>query len=494
MNIDELASFCRKTGFVFPSAEIYGGFSGFWTYGPLGVEMKNKIKNLWWKDFVQSREDVVGIDGSIITHPKVWEASGHAEGFIDPLVACNKCGNRHRADHIVEETLKIQAEGLNIEDLNKLIKQNKIKCPKCKAELGDTNVFKLMFKTYVGPIENEKNTAYLRPETAQNIFTDWKPVLDSTRIKLPFGIAQIGKAFRNEISPRNFMFRSREFEMMEIEFFVDPSKKNTVPVSILNDVLSVKMNVLSKQMQKFKEMTLKECLAKKIIKNKWQGYWIAKYYKWLLELGIKPKNLRIRQHSKKELSHYAEDTWDIDYKFTFGWKELMGNANRTTFDLEQHQKFSNKNLTYFDESTGKRFIPYVASEPSIGVDRLFLALISDAYKLERVKGKERIVLRLDRKVVPYEIGIFPLVNKKGLPEKAREVFKLLQNHFSTFYDNSGSIGRRYRRQDMIGTPFGITIDFDTLEDNSVTIRDRDSMAQKRVKIPDLIGELRKNRD
>lgn len=493
MNIDELASFSRKNGFVFPSAEIYGGFSGFWTYGPLGVEMKNNIKNLWWKEFVQSREDVVGIDGSIITHPKVWKASGHVEGFIDPLVICEKCGTRHRADHLVEDVLNIEADGLDKKALQKLITENNIKCTKCKKELKDVSVFNLMFKTVVGPVEDEKNTAYLRPETAQNIFVNWKPVLDTTRIKLPFGIAQVGKAFRNEISPRNFMFRSREFEQMEIEFFVNPSNKNKVPKYLFSEVESVEMNVLDeiaqKKNKKPKKMKLKDCVNK-VIKNKWQAYWIGKYYHWLLGLGLNPKNLRVRQHHKEELSHYAEDTWDIDYNFAFGWQELMGNANRGKFDLTQHEKFSNKNLKYFDESSREKFIPYVASEPSIGVDRLFLALLSDAYHEEEVKGKKRVVLKLNPKIAPYELGVFPLVKKKDLPEKAREVFRMLQPHFSVFYDDSGSIGRRYRRQDEIGTPFGITVDFDTLVDDTVTIRNRDTMEQERVRINELVQNLK----
>ncbi len=495
MNMDDLMTFCKSTGFVFPADEIYGGYAGFWTYGPLGVELKNKIKALWWKEFVQSREDVVGIDGSIITHPRVWEASGHVGGFVDPLAVCGKCGERSRADHLVEDNLEIQTMGMSPEQLSMLIKKNKIKCPKCKSTLNDVQVFHLMFKTNVGPIESKESLAYLRPETAQNIFSSWKPVIDSTRIKLPVGIGQIGKAFRNEIAPRNFMFRSREFEQMEIEFFVDPDKRNEVPDELIKEVNDVKMNVLSESAQKENKQSvaiaLKDCISKSVVKNKWQAYWIAKYYQWLLSLGISSKRLRIRQHVKEELSHYAEDTWDIDYQFPFGWKELMGNANRGQFDLTQHEKFSGKDLKYFDDATKRKFIPYVASEPSIGVDRLFLALISDAYSEEIVNDAKRVVLKLDRRMVPYEIGVFPLVSKGGLPEKAREVFNALRKQFTVFYDESGSIGRRYRRQDMIGTPFGITIDFQTLEDGMVTIRDRDTMEQKRVKISELAKELSK---
>jgi glycyl-tRNA synthetase len=487
-SLEEIAAFFKKRGFIFPNSEIYGGFAGFWDWGPLGVEIKRNVEDEWWKFFVRGRDDIVGIDGSIIAHPKVWEASGHVEGFTDLLVDCKKCRKRWRADHLVEDALKIEADGLSADALTSLIEENKIKCPSCKSGLSECKVFNLMFKTYVGPVEEDKAKTYLRPETAQSIFVDFKPVIDSMRLKLPFGIAQIGKVFRNEISPRNFIFRDREFTQMEIEFFVDPSKKK-VPKRMMEQVSGVEMNVLSVSHQKSKkkpvEMKLKTCLSKKVIKDEWQGYWIALDYKWLVDMGINPKNLRIRQHLKEELSHYAEDNWDIDYHFPFGWKELQGHANRTQFDLTQHQKFSSKKLTYFDESSGKHVLPYVACEPSIGVERLVLALVVDAF----TKEKERDVLKLKPQLAPVKVAIFPLVSKDGLDEKAYEIHKMLKPHYPCFYDQSGSIGRRYRRQDEVGTPICLTVDYDTMENGTVTVRDRDTMDQKRIRIEELLEHI-----
>jgi glycyl-tRNA synthetase len=487
-DMEEIAAFFKKRGIIFPSSEIYGGFAGFWDWGPLGVEIKRNVEDEWWKFFVRGRDDIVGVDGSIITHPKVWVASGHVEGFTDFLVDCKKCKRRWRADHLVEDLLKIQADGLDAEAFSSLIEENKIRCPKCNSDLSGSKDFNQMIKTYVGPVEDEKAKTYLRPETAQSIFVDFKPVLDSMRLKLPFGIAQIGKVFRNEISPRNFIFRDREFTLMEIEFFVDPDKMD-VPKETMAEVLDVEINVLSAPYQekgkKPVKMKLKDCVSKGVIKNKWQAYWIALDYKWLLDMGIKAKNLRLRQHLKQELSHYAEDNWDIDYHFPFGWKELQGHANRTQFDLSQHQKFSGKKLTFFDESAGKHILPYVACEPSIGVERLVLALVVDAF----AKEKERDVLRIDPRLAPTKVAVFPLVSKDGLPEKATELHKMLKPHYSCFYDEAGSIGRRYRRQDEIGTPLCITIDYDTFNDGAVTVRNRDTMKQERVRIEELLGHI-----
>lgn len=488
ITVDEIASFCKKTGIIYPSSEIYGGLAGFYDFGPNGVEIKNNIKRLWWKTFVQANPNVLGLDGTIITHPKVWEASGHIEGFVDPLVDCEKCKKRWRADHMVEDELKIPTDGLGLETLTELIRKNKIRCPGCKGKLSDSRVFNLMFKTFVGPVEDEKSKAYLRPETAQAIFADYKAIIDSMRVKMPFGIAQIGKAFRNEISPRNFLFRLREFEQMEMEFFVNPKKKNECD---LGELGKLKVNIYDREMQvkkeKHKEMTIEHCVREKTMKNKWQAYWIAVSYKWFLELGINQKKLRLRQHLKEELSHYAEDTWDLEYNYPFGWKEIMGNANRGQFDLSQHQKFSGKNLEYYDEEEGERYIPYVASEPSLGVERAVLTFIIDAYTQE----KERTVLRLHAKIAPIQVGVFPLVRKDGLNIKAKDIFNNLKNEFRCFYDETGSIGRRYRRQDEIGTPYCITIDNQTMQDDTVTIRDRDSMKQWRLKIDELKEAIKK---
>jgi len=482
--LDDLVGFCRKTGFVFPSAEIYGGYSGFWDYGPNGVELKNKIKQVWWRSFVSSREDVVGVDGSIITHPLVWKASGHVDNFIDPLVECSKCGKRWRADHLVADALKINTDGLSIEALNNLIKENELKCPSCKKALRDCVVFNLMFKTYVGPVVSEKNAAFLRPETAQLVFTNFKPVLDSTRLKLPFGIAQIGKAFRNEISPRNYFFRAREFEQMEIEFFTNPKKKNKVPKGLLDEFKKMKINVLTARAQEkrqtHKKMSFDSLLE--FFKNRWHAYWVLKTYSWFVSLGLSPDRLRLREHLKDELSHYSATTWDVEYYYPFGWKELSGVAMRGQFDLKQHEKYSRKKLRYFDQESGESFIPYVVAEPSSGVDRALMAFLCEAYTEE----KERIVLKLHPLLAPVQVAVFPLVKKREeFVAKAREVFNHLKNDFTCFYDAEGSIGRRYRRQDAIGTPLCVTIDDQTMQDDTVTIRERDSMKQVRVKTIDL---------
>jgi len=483
-SIDDLASYCKRRGFVYPSGEIYGGISGFYDFGPLGVEMKNRIKQSWWNEFVRNEETIVGIDGSIITNPKIWEASGHAENFTDPIITCTKCSKEYRADHIIEDSLKIAADGLDTKALNELINKNRIKCPKCKKEFSDTKVFNLMFKTSVGA--ESENVAYLRPETAQLIFANFKNVFENSRLKLPCGIAQIGKAYRNEIRPRNFLFRLREFEQMEIEFFTNPSKKNDC--SRLKEVEDLEVNVYTQEMQKKKQkpkkMLIKNCVKKGIMKNKWQAYWNGRIINWFLNLGINPKNLRLRQHLEDELSHYAEDTWDIDYNFSFGWKELVGHANRGQYDLTQHEKHSKKNLSVMDDD--KKVLPYVASEPSFGVERAFLALIVDAYTQE----KERTVLKLNPKISPVQVAVFPLVRKDGLDAKARQIFETLKNEFYAFYDGSGSIGRRYRRQDEIGTPYCITVDYDTMKSGTVTVRDRDTMKQWREKIEDLVTTLK----
>lgn len=489
LNIEEMATFCKKKGFVYKNSEIYGGMSGFWDYGFLGSELKKNLKDLWWKFFVQSREDVVGIDGTIVTHPKVWEASGHVGSFEDLMLTCVKCKNKVRADIFLEQELKIAADGMKADEVNEKVTENNLKCPECSSDFEEVKGFNLMFKTNVGPVDDSSSIAYLRPETAQLMFTNFKLTVDNARLKLPFGIAQMGRAFRNEISPRDFLFRCREFEQMEIEYFIHPEKIDDCPY--IDEVLDHEVQVYSAEMQCSKsdmvKMTMKDALHKGIIKTKWHAYWLSINHRWFINLGANPDNFRIRQHIDTEKSHYALDTWDLEYKFPFGWKELQGIANRTDFDLTQHIKHSKQDLTLFDEETKKKITPYVVAEPSLGVDRSFLVFMFDAYVDDKDRGN--IVLKLDPKLAPVKLGIFPLVNK--LTEPARKIFNTLKTEFACQFDRSGSVGRRYARADEIGIPYCITYDFDTDKDNSVTIRDRDSTKQVRVKIEDLKETIRK---
>jgi len=465
ISIEEMAVFCKRKGFVYPSAEIYGGLAGFWDFGPLGVELKNNLKHEWWKFHVQSRDDMAGIDGSIITHPKVWEASGHIANFNDVYVICKKCKKPNKIDK--SEVGKAKCD-----------------CGGDYSVIGDLN---LMFKTNVGPVEG--NVSYLRPETAQLMFANFRLVADNARLKLPFGIAQIGKAFRNEISPRDFLFRSREFEQMEIEYFVHPNKINECPY--INEVLDHEMFILSADLQRkgkeAEKMTMKMALHTKIIMTEWHAYWLATEHKWFISLGANPDKFRIRQHLREELSHYAMDTWDLQYKFPFGWNELQGMANRTDYDLQQHIKFSKTDLSLFDEATKKRIVPHVVAEPSQGVERAMLVFMFDAYTYD--KERDNVVLKLHPKLAPIKVGVFPLVNK--LNDEARKIYDLLKNEFTCFYDSSGSIGRRYARQDEIGTPVCVTNDFQTKEDNTVTLRDRNTTKQARIKVENLVHELKK---
>ena len=461
LTIEDISVFCKKKGFVYPNSEIYGSFSGFFDYGPLGVELKNNIKSEFWKRFVHQREDVVGIDGTIITHPTVWKASGHVDSFTDYIYRCNKCNKVVKGDN-----------------------DKGMKCTKCNEEMQNEGKFNLMFETNVGPVKG--NLSYLRPETAQVIFSNFKLVQESSRKKLPFGIAQTGKAFRNEISPRDFLFRSREFEQFEIEFFVHPEKINDCPY--IKEIENMKIQILTSENQDkdegHAEMTIKQIIDKKIASS-WHAYWLAEYYRFFLDMGIKKENLRLREHLKDELAHYASACFDIEYRFPFGWKEIHGNADRGQFDLQQHMKFSKKSMEYFDEETKEKVVPYCASEPSQGIDRAFLAFLTDAYNDDKKRGN--IVLKLNPKLAPIKVGVFPLVNK--LNEKASEVFEILKKEFNCMYDKSGSVGRRYARADEISIPFCVTVDFDTLEDKAVTIRDRDSTKQIRVKINDLVNVL-----
>lgn len=443
--MEKIVSLTKRRGFIFPNSEIYGGLANTWDFGPLGIEMKNNIKRLWWKNIVLERDNIVGLDSAIIINPKVWEASGHIAGFTDPLVECKSCHTRFRAD----ELLKGKYGEVSLKD-------GYPHCPLCGGELTEEKKFNLMFKTFLGPVEDTNHLVYLRPETAQGIFINFKQVLTTTRQKLPFGIAQIGKSFRNEITPGNFIFRTREFEQMELEYFVKP-KEDT----------------------------------------KWYKYWQEERIKWYENLGIKKDHLRLREHDKSELAHYAKSCADIEYQFPFGneggWGELEGIANRTDYDLRNHSEHSGKDLKYFDEETKESYFPYVI-EPSAGVERSLLAFLLDAYEEENEGKEQRIVLRLHPKLAPIKLAIFPLLkNNPEIVNLARTIYRnlKLELDFPIDYDEVGSIGRRYRRQDEIGTPWTVTIDHQSLEDKTVTIRDRDTMKQERIKIEEISQYVRK---
>jgi len=446
--MQKIISLCKRRGFIFQSSQIYGGVEGFWEAGPLGALMKQNIKNYWLKKFVQKREDICLIDGTVILHPKTWEASGHLESFTDPLIECKKCHNRFRADHMKEG--EFVGKG-------KATKKNQ--CPVCGSEeFTPPRDFNLMFKTFVGPVEDKAHQVYLRPETAQSMFLDFKLVQSSMRKKLPFGIAQIGRCFRNEITTGNFTFRSKEFEIAEIEYFVKPGEDEKL----------------------FDE-------------------WVRVWEEFFVEIGLRKENLRRYEHKKEDLAHYSKRTVDIEYRFPFGWAELAGVANRTDYDLRRHSEFSGEDLRYFDDQKGEKYFPYVI-EPTLGIERVMLAVLVDAYReieggrtktTESTKEKE-ILLALDKKIAPIKVAVLPLVkNNLEIVKKAREVFQLLKEHFYAQYDEVGSIGRRYRREDEIGTPFAVTVDFESLRRNDVTVRDRDSMKQKRVEIENLVDFLRK---
>ncbi|MFC2001445.1 glycine--tRNA ligase [Chloroflexota bacterium] len=418
--MEKIVSLCQRRGFIFPSSEIYGGLSSCWDYGPLGVELKRNVKEAWWRAVVQGRDDMVGLDTSILMHPQVWAASGHIKQFTDPLVECKSCHLRWRADELKDNS-----------------------CPSCAGELTEPHLFNLMFKTFMGPVEEEANVVYLRPETAQGMFVNFQNVLNTTRKRLPFGIAQVGKTFRNEITTGNFIFRSREFEQMEIEFFVKPGTD-----------------------------------------EEWFNYWIEERLKWYVNLGIKKESLRLRQHAKEELAHYALGCYDIDYLFPMGWSELEGVANRGDFDLKQHIDCSGKSLTYLDEETKEHIVPYVI-EPSAGVDRSVLAFLCDAYDEEPDKEEIRVVLHFHPTIAPIKVAVLPLSRKEPLVQLAKQIHADLRPIGMVQYDDTQSIGRRYRRQDETGTPFCVTVDFQSLEDNQATIRERDSMNQIRVPIVEL---------
>ena len=426
VTMEKLVNLCKRRGLVFPTSDIYGGLGSTFDYGPLGVELKRNVKEAWWRDMVQSRGDVIGLDSAILQHPRTWEASGHLQNFTDPMVDCKGCKQRFRADDLTGN-----------------------RCPECGGELTEARQFNLMFRTFMGPVEDTASTIYLRPETAQGIFANFANIIDTQRVKLPFGVAQTGKSFRNEITPGNFIFRTREFEQMEMEFFIRPDADEEA---------------------------------------RWFEYWVNERFNWYARYGIRPGHLKLRPHAKDELSHYSRGTTDIEYLYPFGWGELEGIAKRGSFDLDQHAKFSGKDLTYFDEEAKARYRPWVI-EPAAGVDRTMLAFLLDAYDEDVVENEERIVLRLDPRLAPTKVAVYPLLRKGGQPEKAHKVREMLQRYFTVAYDQAGSIGRRYRRQDEVGTPYGVTIDHQTMEDDTVTLRDRDSTKQDRVAISALAATL-----
>ena len=449
VKMQDIVSLCKNRGYIFPGSEIYGGLSNTWDYGPLGVEFKNNIKRAWWKKFVDESRHNVGLDAAILMNPKTWVASGHVGGFSDPLMDCKACKTRHRADKLIEDWLQEKGtpqvvDGWSDEQMVSFIKENDIECPNCsKKDFTDIRKFNLMFKTFQGVTEDSKSEIYLRPETAQGIFVNYKNVLRTTRSKMPMGIAQIGKSFRNEITPGNFIFRVREFEQMELEFFCEPG----------TDI-------------------------------DWFNHWKEYCKNWLVNLGIDEEKLRLRDHSKEELSFYSKCTTDIEFKFPFGFGELWGIADRTDYDLKQHMQHSGEDFTYTDPmDPSKKYVPYCI-EPSVGVERLVLAFLSSAYTEEEVsEGDTRIVLKLHPFLAPIKVAVLPL--SKKLSDKANEVYERLVKKYRCDYDEAGSIGKRYRRQDEIGTPYCVTVDFDTLEDECVTVRDRDTMEQVRIKIDEL---------
>lgn len=449
VTMEKLIALCKNRGFIFPGSEIYGGLANSWDYGPLGVELMNNIKKAWWKKFVSSSKYNVGMDSSILLNPEVWVASGHVSNFNDPLIDCKNCKTRFRADHLVEAHLKGEesVDGWSFDKLKSYIDEHKITCSFCgKHDFTDIRKFNMMLRTYLGAVDSSATEIYMRPETAQGIFINFKAVQRTSRRKLPFGIAQIGKAFRNEITPGNFIFRTREFEQMELEFFCKPGED-----------------------------------------MEWFEYWRSFCMNWLLSLGIKKENLRYRDHEKEELSHYSNATTDIEFLFPFGWGELWGIADRTDYDLKSHQKQCGEDLSYTDPFTNEKYIPYVI-EPSLGANRTALCFLSDAYDEEVLEdGTTRTVLRLHSAIAPIKCAVLPLVKK--LSDKSTEIYEELLEHFTCEYDESGAIGKRYRRHDEIGTPFCITVDFDTLEDGTVTIRYRDSMEQKRVTVAEAIAEI-----
>jgi glycyl-tRNA synthetase len=490
ITIEEIAIFCKRKGFVYPSSEIYGGIGGFFDYGPLGAELFTNIRNSFWNYFVHRQDNMVGIEATIISHPRTWIASGHVASFGDLVLSCVKCGSNFRADHFIEDTLKIIADGIKAPEINELIKKNNLSCPKCKGAFKEIKEFNLLFETKVGAATDSSAVAYLRGETAQGMFLNFKNVVETSRVKLPFGIVQVGRCFRNEISPRDFTFRMREFQIGEFEFFIHPNEKKCALLT--EHHIKCEINLLDAETQEKGKKDLKKTTIGNMLKEnrleEWHGYWLSEQIMWFKELGINMENLKIREHVKSELSHYSSATFDLDYAFPFGSKEVAGNANRGQYDLKQHINESKEKLDYFDEETKERVIPKVI-EPTFGMDRIFLMIVCDAFDNNKERGNT--VLHINPKLAPVKAGVFPLVNKDGLPELATRIHYDLKKSIVSFYDKSGSVGRRYARQDEQGTPYCVTVDYDSLKDNTVTIRDRDSTNQKRIKISELKETLRK---
>ena len=445
--LKEIVALCKRRGFIFQGSDVYGGLANSWDYGPMGVELKNNIKRSWWHYFIQKRPDMVGLDAAILMHPKVWEASGHVGGFSDPLVECKECKKRHRGDQLLEDQTPLKANGLTLPEIGEALKANNVKCPDCGAKsFTEPKNFNLMFSTEMGVVEGQKLTVYLRPETAQVIFVNFNNVVNSSRVKIPFGIGQIGKAFRNEITPKQFIFRTREFEQMEIEYFVKPGTEK----------------------EKFQEL-------------------LEYAQNWFYSLGIKKENIQLREHDPKELAFYSNRTVDLEYRFPWGFGELIGIASRTDYDLSQHNKFAEEKLEYQDQETNERYIPYVI-EPSFGVDRALLTFLMESYEVEQLENRTRTVLRLHPRLAPVKAGIFAL--KRNAPELidiSNKLYDKLSNLWNVQMDNGGNIGKAYSRQDEIGTPFRITVDFQTVKDNTVTVRERDSMKQERVNLDQIIS-------
>ncbi len=441
-----IVALAKRRGFIYPGSEIYGGFANTYSFGPYGAELKKNIKDLWWRNFVRERRDMVGLDGPILLHPKAWKASGHLDGFNDAMIDCKACKSRFRCDHLIEDELRQSADGLTLQEMTHLVHSNKVKCPKCGAQdFTEARNFNLMFSTHMSKTGSEGDLAYLRPETAQAIFLDFKNIIDTMRVRVPFGVGQIGKAFRNEITPGNFVFRVIEFEQMEIEYFIRESAW---------------------------EQTFED--------------WLSAMHRWCDLIGLKKAHVHEKEHPKEQLSHYSKRTVDLVYDFPFGTSELYGLAYRTDFDLKRHAEFSASNLEYTDPETREKFIPHVI-EPTFGVERTVLALLCDAYEEEKLpNGEMRTVLHFKPSIAPVKVAVFPLMKKEPLAEKAEGIFRMLQKHWACEYDESGAIGKRYRRQDELGTPFCLTIDFETLENGTVTLRDRDSMQQERISIHQII--------
>lgn len=454
--MDKVVSLCKRRGFVFQSSEIYGGLGSIWDYGPLGIALKNNIANYWWREMTQLHDNIVGVDAAILMHPQVWKASGHVDGFVDPLVDCKQCKARFKAQDLIKQwraknKLAAIADGEieeggegNLDQLAK-VRWGEATCPSCgtSGSLTSPRQFNLMLKTFLGPVEESAAVVYLRPETAQGIYVNYQNVLNTARVKLPFGIAQIGKAFRNEITPGNFIFRTREFEQMEMQYFVRPEEA-----------------------------------------NEWLLLWRDKRFEYYRKLGVRPEKLRLHQHTPRELAHYAADAYDIEYEFPFGWQELEGIHNRTDFDLKRHSEYSGKDLSYLNEDTKERFVPYII-ETSSGLNRTLLTCLVDGYYEDTQDGEPRTVLRLSPAIAPFKLGIFSLVKKDGLTEIADQLASDLRKTGAVFVDHSGSIGRRYRRMDEVGTPWGVTVDYQTKEDETVTLRDRDTLVQFRIKMNEL---------